>query len=114
MGALLHNIGMSRVSLAVRVKNEEDMSPTETKLLRMYPQLGKEILEAIPGVDSEVVKIVHQHREWIDGRGYPKRLFAGDINRMARLVGVIVEYNLLTSDRRSSRYLGPGQALSHL
>ena len=113
-GALFHNIGMSRVPLAVRVKSEEDMSPTETKLLRMYPQLGKEILEAIPGVDPEVVEIVHQHREWIDGTGYPKRLFAGDINRLARVVGTIVEYNSLTSDRRSLRHLGPGQALSHL
>ncbi len=114
MGALLHNIGMSRVPLAVRVKSEEDMSPTETKLLRMYPQLGKEILEVIPGMDAEVVEIVHQHREWIDGTGYPKRLFAGDINKLARLVGAIVEYNAMTSDRRSPRYLGPGQALSHL
>lgn len=114
MGALFHNIGMSRVPLAVRVKSEEDMSPTETKLLRMYPQLGKEILEAIPGVDPEVVEIVYQHREWIDGTGYPKRLFAGDINRLARLVGTIVEYNAMTSDRRSLRHFGPGQALSHL
>lgn len=113
-GALFHNIGMSRVPLAVRVKSEEDMSPTETKLLRMYPQLGKEILEVIPGVDPEVVEIVHQHREWIDGTGYPKRLFAGDINRLARLVGTIVEYNALTSDRRSPHYLGPGRALSHI
>lgn len=114
MGALFHNIGMSRVPLAVRVKSEEDMSPTETKLLRMYPQLGKEILEAIPGVDPEIIEIVHQHREWIDGTGYPKRLFAGDINKLARLVGTIVEYNTMTGDRRSLRYFGPGQALSHL
>ena len=114
MGALFHNIGMSRVPLAVRVKSEEDMSPTETKLLRMYPQLGKEILEAIPGVDPEIIEIVYQHREWIDGTGYPKRLFAGDINKLARLVGTIVEYNAMTADRRSPRYLGPGQALSHL
>ena len=114
MGALLHNIGMSRVPMAVRVKSEEDMSPTETKLLRMYPQLGKEILEAIPGVDPEVIEIVYQHREWLDGTGYPKRLIAGDINRLARLVGAIVEYNAMTSDRRSPRYLGPGQALSYL
>ncbi len=114
MGALFHNIGMSRVPLAVRVKSEEDMSPTETKLLRMYPQLGKEILEAIPGVDPDIIEIVHQHRESIDGTGYPKRLFAGDINRLARLVGTIVEYNSMTGDRRSLRYLGPGQALSHL
>ena len=114
MGALFHNIGMSRVPLAVRVKNEEDLSPTETKLLRMYPQLGKEILDAIPGVVPEVIEIVHQHREYLDGTGFPKRLINGDIAKLARLVGAIVEYNLLSSDQRSPRYMAPGQALAYV
>ncbi len=114
MGALFHNIGMSRVPLAVRVKNEEDLSPTEVKLLRMYPQLGKEILEAISGVPEAVIEIVYQHREYLDGTGFPKRLINGDISKLARLVGAIVEYNLLTNDQRSSRYLGSGQALAYL
>jgi HD-GYP domain-containing protein (c-di-GMP phosphodiesterase class II) len=114
MGSLFHNIGMSRVPLAVRCKSEEDMSPTETKLLRMYPQLGKEILEAMPGIAREVTEIVYQHREWLDGTGYPKRLINGDIAKLARLVGVVVEYNQLTGDSRSPRYMGPSQALSYL
>ena len=114
MGALFHNIGMSRVPLTVRVKSEEDLSPTETKLLRMYPQLGKEILETIPGVSPNVIDIVYQHREWLDGTGFPKRLINGDIAKSARLVGVIVEYNLLTRDQRSSHCMGSGQALSHI
>ena len=114
MGALFHNIGMSRVPLAVRVKNEEDLSPTEIKLLRMYPQLGKEILEAISGVPEAVIEIVYQHREYLDGTGFPKRLINRDITKLARLVGAIVEYNLLTNDQRSPHYLGPGQALSYL
>ncbi|MBX3333153.1 MAG: DUF3391 domain-containing protein [Nitrospira sp.] len=114
LGGLFHNIGMSRVPLAVRSKNEEDMSPTEAKLLRMYPQLGKEILEAMQGIAQEVVDIVYQHREWLDGTGYPKRLINGDISKSARLVGTVVEYNLLTGDSRSPRYLGPSQALSYL
>ncbi|WP_413934447.1 HD-GYP domain-containing protein [Nitrospira sp. BLG_1] len=114
MGGLFHNIGMSRVPLAVRVKSEEDLSPTETKLLRMYPQLGKEILEAISGVPEAVVEIVYQHREYLDGTGFPKRLINGDIAKTARLVGTIVEYNLIASDQRSARYMGPAQALSYV
>ena len=114
LGALFHNVGMSRIPLAIRLKREEDMSPTETKLLRMYPQLGKEMLEAIPGMAPQVIEIVHQHREWLDGTGYPNRLTNGDIPKTARLVGTVVEYNILTSDSRSPRYIGPSQALSYL
>jgi HD-GYP domain-containing protein (c-di-GMP phosphodiesterase class II) len=105
---------MSRVPPAVRSKNEEDMSQTETKLRRMYPRLGKEILEAMPGIAREVVEIVYQHREWLDGIGYPKRLINGDIAKTARLVGVVVEYHELTGDSRSLRYIGLSQALSYL
>ena len=114
MGGLFHNIGMNRVPLAVRLKSEEDLSPTEAKLLRMYPQLGKEILERMPGVAPEIIEIVHQHREYLDGTGYPKRLINGDIAKTARLVGTITEYNLRVSDRRSPRYLSPSQALTYL
>lgn len=114
MGGLFHNIGMSRVPLAVRVKSEEDLSPTEVKLLRMYPQLGKEILEAISGVPEAVIEIVYQHREYLDGTGFPKRLINGDIAKTARLVGTVVEYNLSSSDQRSARYMGPAQALSYV
>jgi len=114
MGGLFHNIGMNRVPLAVRLKAEEDLSPTEAKLLRMYPQLGKEILEAMPGVAAEIIEIVHQHREYLDGTGYPKRLINGDITKAARLLGTVVEFNLLTNDRRSPRYLSPSQALTYL
>lgn len=114
MEGLFHNIGMNRVPLAVRLKAEEDLSPTEAKLLRMYPQLGKEILEAMPGVAAEIIEIVHQHREYLDGTGYPKRLINGDITKAARLLGTVVEFNLLTNDRRSPRYLSPSQALTYL
>lgn len=114
MGGLFHNLGMNRVPLAVRLKSEEDLSPTEAKLLRMYPQLGKEILESMPGVAPEVIEIVHQHREYLDGTGYPKRLINGDISKSARLVGTITEYNQRVSDRRSPRYLSPSQALTYL
>ena len=113
LGALFHNLGQHRVPLAFRAKGAH-LSPVETKLMRMYPQHGKEILEAIPGVPSKVVAIVYQHREYLDGSGSPKGSLNGDIAQLARLVGTVVEYNLLTSDRGVAQRLSPTQALSHL
>ena len=113
MGALFHNIGQNRVPLSIRAKTEY-LLPAEQKLVQMYPQIGKEMLENLPGVPPEVVEIVYQHREWLDGTGYPKRLFNGDISKLSRLVGTVVEFNQLTSDRRLARVLGPSQAVAHL
>jgi HD-GYP domain-containing protein (c-di-GMP phosphodiesterase class II) len=113
LGALFHNIGQNRIPLSVRAKTGY-LLPVEQKLMQMYPQFGKEILENIPGVPPEVIEIVYQHREALDGSGYPKRLFNGDISKLARLVGTVVEYNQLTNDRRTGQTLSPSQALSHI
>jgi HD-GYP domain-containing protein (c-di-GMP phosphodiesterase class II) len=113
MGALFHNIGKNRIPLSIRLKTDY-LLPAEQKLVQMYPQLGKEILEALPGVPSEVIEIVYQHREALDGSGYPKRLFNGDISKLARLVGTVTEFNALTGERRPSHAMGPSQALAHL
>jgi len=113
MGALFHNIGQNKIPLPIRAKTGY-LLPVEQKLVQMYPQFGKEILENIPGVPPEVIEIVQQHREALDGSGYPKRMFNGDIAKEARLVGAIVEYNQLINDRRSGQMLSPSQALSHL
>ncbi len=113
LGALFHNIGQNRVPLSLRAK-QDFLLPVERKLVQMYPQFGKEILENMPGVPPEVIKIVYQHCEWLDGSGFPKRLFNGDIGQLARLVGTVTEYNRLTRDQNAWQSLGPSQALSHL
>ena len=113
LGALFHNLGWQRVPLTIRAKRT-DLSPSEARFLRLYPQFGKEILEGTSGVVREIVEIVHQHREYLDGSGYPKGLINGDISQLSRIVGVVREYNQLTSDRHAVGNMSPAQALSHL
>ena len=113
LGALFHNIGQHRVPLSIRTKSGY-LLPSEQKLVQMYPQFGKDILENIPGVPPEVIEIVYQHRECLDGTGYPKRLVNGDITKLARLVGTVAEYDRLTRDRNAPGNMGPSQALSHI
>ena len=85
MGALLHNVGMHKLPSSLLAQRTE-LSPTESNQFRLYPQLGKEILEAVPGVSPEVVQIVYQHREYLDGSGFPNGLVNDDIVRLARVV----------------------------
>ncbi|MDH5669708.1 MAG: DUF3391 domain-containing protein [Nitrospira sp.] len=113
MGALFHNIGMNRIPLAIRLKTDY-LLPVEQKLLQMYPQFGKEILGNIPGVPQEVIEVVYQHRECLDGTGFPKRLIAAEISPLARLVGLVVEFTHLTNGRQRGRNLSATQALSQI
>ncbi len=58
--------------------------------------------------------IVHQHRENLDGTGFPQGLRANDIRYLPRLVRVVTEYNKLTNQLEASSSLSPTDALSHL
>ncbi len=113
LGGLLYSIGLQRIPLFTSADGAP-LSPEETKLMQMYPRVGKEMLESFPQMDPEVVTIVYQHREYLDGTGFPQQLVNGAIGQLARLVGTVVEYNSLTRTGNGARSLGPAQALAHL
>jgi len=113
LGAQLHQLGMQRLPTALRQKNVP-LNPQEKRLFEMYPQYGREMLECVPGVPRGVLEIVHQHRENLDGTGFPQGLRANDIRYLPRLVRVVTEYNQLTSQGEAPSSLLPTQALSYL
>lgn len=113
LGSLFHKLGHTRVSPDVRATGTGD-SISDHGRQRLYPQLGKDMLEAVSGVPQEVIDIVSQHREYLDGTGYPGRLTNGAISQLARLVGAVTEYTELTKVGTSANQLSPSQALSHL
>ena len=113
LGAQLHQLGMQRIPAALRQK-KGPLTPQEKRLWDMYPQYGREMLEQIPGVPRGVLEIVHQHRENLDGTGFPQGLRANHIRYLPRLVRVVTEYNQLTSHGEAPSSLSPTQALSYL
>ena len=113
LGAQLHQLGIQRIPVSLRAK-KGPLNPQEKHLFEMYPQYGREMLERVPGVPRGVIEIVHQHRENLDGTGFPQGLRANDIRYLPRLVRVVAEYNKLTNQREGSSSLSPTDALSHL
>jgi len=113
LGAQLHQLGIQRIPASLRAK-KGPLNPPEKRLFEMYPQYGREMLERVPGVPRGVIEVVHQHRENLDGTGFPQGLRANDIRYLPRLVRVVTEYNKLTNQREASSILSPTEALSHL
>jgi hypothetical protein len=72
------------------------------------------MLEQVPGVPRGVIEVVHQHRENLDGTGFPQGLRANHIRYLPRLVRVVMEYNQLTNQCDAPSSLLPTQALSYL
>lgn len=104
-GSLLHDIGKIGVPASILDKPDR-LTPEEMDKVREHVLLGVRIIEPIPGL-ADAVPVVHQHHEWINGKGYPLGLAGNEICLEARILAVADCYDAL----RSARPYRP--ALSH-
>ena len=96
-GCLVHDVGKIGVPNAVLDK-EEVLDAAEIAILRSHVEKGARILEPVAGL-AEVLPIVWQHHERIDGSGYPNRLRGAEIDPDAALVAVADVFEALTVAR---------------
>jgi putative nucleotidyltransferase with HDIG domain len=97
IGALLHDIGKAGIPHNVLMKPGK-LNDAEFAIMRMHPQLGLDLLHALPGLDLEA-QIVYSHHERFDGNGYPQRLTGKAIPLTARVFSIADSLDALTSDR---------------
>lgn len=116
LGALLHDIGKSRVTTAV-INKPSSLSVEEYKVVKQHPQLGKEIflsiLHLLPRSSNwnNVVDVIFQHHENIDGSGYPAGLTSQDINVNAKICMVADVFDALTTKRSYAEVLEMNRAV---
>jgi putative nucleotidyltransferase with HDIG domain len=96
-GALLHDVGKIGVPDRVLLKPGA-LSPEEWEMMRRHPELGHQMLEAVP-ILTEALKIVRFHHERYAGGGYPTGRSGEDIPFGARLFAVADTLDAITADR---------------
>lgn len=96
-GALLHDIGKSRVEIG-----DNDSTDEIERKLRAHPHLAAELLAADQTMSKEVKMIVAQHHECHDGSGYPKGLRGKEIYDLAKIVGIANLFDGLVANHRGS------------
>jgi hypothetical protein len=106
--AATHLLGLARMP-AHTVDEEADGAPARTPLYRSYPLLGATILEKCGGFSEDVLRIVREHREKPDGRGFPQGLSGDAIHPHALIVGAVREFLLRSGNGKS-----PVTALAYL
>jgi hypothetical protein len=106
--ALLHTVGLAQ--LPQELRDERRVSDAQRLDLQDYPLLGAEQLRGCGGFHPDVLKIVRQHREHLDGSGFPEGAEERDIHAHAPIVGAIREFQLLSADAS----LTPAAALAQL
>ena len=96
-GGLLHDLG--KIGVPANILDKEGrLSDEEMEVMMGHTRIGARILQPIP-VFPDVIPIVQQHHEHVDGTGYPDGITGEEISLGARVLAVADVYDALTSAR---------------
>jgi putative nucleotidyltransferase with HDIG domain len=97
IGALLHDIGKARLPAEI-LHRVGRLSAAEFQLVKLHPQWGLEMLEAVD-CPAAIRPMVRSHHEKWDGTGYPDGLVGDDVPLTAAIICIADVYDALTTRR---------------
>ena len=110
--ALLHDIGKLAVPEHILSK-PGPLTQEEFQKIRIHPQVGAEIIAAVPFPYPVSPLILSHHERW-DGKGYPSGLKGNEIPTGARILAVVDYFDALTSERPYHKAMTSDAALGLL
>ncbi len=110
--SLLHDVGKLLVSDKILVKPGR-LSPEEYASAMRHASYGEDILAQSTGYE-EVARIVGQHHERWDGKGYPAGIAGESIHRLARAIAILDAFSAMVADRPYHRGISEDAALAEL
>jgi len=112
-GALLHDVGMLRLSKGITEK-KGGLSEAELEQIKSHPLHSSKIVQKELFGSHEVNLIAMQHHERWDGQGYPDKLSGQAIDIGARIVSVADAFEAMVSKKSYRPSLGGYQAVKNL
>lgn len=113
VGGLLHDIGKLAISEAV-LNKPGALTDEEFTEIKRHPEAGHALLSELGGFSRAVRRLVLDHHERLDGRGYPRGLHADQLDLETRILTVCDVYDALVSDRVYRKAWDRGDALALL
>jgi diguanylate cyclase (GGDEF)-like protein len=110
--ALLHDIGKLAVPEHILSK-PGPLTQEEFQKIRIHPQVGAEIIAAVPFPYPVAPLILSHHERW-DGKGYPQGLSGAEIPLGARILTIVDYYDAVTTERPYHKALSNESAIGLL
>ena len=109
---LVHDFGRLGVSNTIWDKRGP-LGAGEWERVRLYPYLTERMLHGSPSL-APLGAIAVQHRERLDGSGYPRALTGAAISRHARIIGAADAYQAMREPRPYRSEHSPEEAAAEL
>jgi len=112
-GALLHDVGMLRLSRGITEK-KGGLSEAELEQIKSHPlHTSKIVTKELFGPHEVNLIALHHHERW-DGQGYPDRLTGNAIDIGARIVSVADAFEAMVSKKSYRNSMVGYQAIKNL
>jgi putative nucleotidyltransferase with HDIG domain len=112
LGATLHDIGKIGVPDEI-LRKPSALTDAEVEVMRRHTTDGAEIVGRIASL-REIVPIVRNHHERMDGAGYPDGLRGEEIPLLTRVVAVADTFDAITTSRPYRPGLPPSRAAEEI
>ena len=109
-GFFLHDLGKVHIDKDI-INKPGKLTDEEMNTMKRHPHMGHQILIETKQLTDECNKIVLQHHERYDGKGYPRGLKGNEIHIYGRICSIADVFDALTSERPYRQKLSPFPAL---
>jgi putative nucleotidyltransferase with HDIG domain len=96
-GALLHDVGKIGIPDAILCKPGR-LTDEEFAIMKQHPVIGYEICQSL-GLGEEILMLIRNHHEKLDGTGYPDGLKLNEIPLPLRIICVADAFDAMSSSR---------------
>lgn len=112
LAGIVHDVG--KIGVPPEILNKVGpLDKYEREFVESHVQLSLKIIQE-SSLPTEIVDLVAQHHERLDGRGYPRRMKGDQIVLGARILAVADVFNAMSSDRPYRTALPEKAARLHL
>jgi putative nucleotidyltransferase with HDIG domain len=98
IGALLHDVGKSKISERI-LNKRSPLSQVEFELMKKHPKWGVEILTGTDLIDAASYYPVLQHHERGSQKGYPNGLKLDEMHDFSKIVAIVDTFDAMTTQR---------------
>ena len=113
MAAMMYDVGWVRMP-ANLVAKEKPYTAKELQLVHKHPQFSEEITKKSEDLPEEVIRIIREHHEFLDGTGYPNKLKGDQISELAHILCVVDYYDAMVHGFMGYQGRTPNAALKVL
>lgn len=111
IAARLHGIGKIGIPDETLYQSLDSMSDEQFKCYQHYPSNGACTL--MPYLDFQyVAQVIFEHREYVDGSGYPNGLKGEEITKLGKVLSLLLDYAELRFGFTTGVSLGHEQAMA--